>query len=213
MRSWYHYDKLKIGAMALAAGLVVGLIVTYTAGLGTSKPKLAASDSSVAAAVAGDGAKPPASMPRLSGKAPVKVQPKPKARVKRVAAKRPTRRSGRTRRAASAPGTDVASATPKPRSGVKAERKTSAAAPVRAAPRRQATQRVVTKRRATITPQQRATPKSTPAPAPAPARPAPVASAPQPAPAPTAAPTPAAPPRPTHGHGNGDGGDDDPGGD
>lgn len=205
MHSWYRNDKLRIAAMALAAGLVVGGIVTYTAGLGTSKPRLA-SDTSVAAAIASDQAKPPASHANLTAKPPGWAKAKAKPKVKRVAAKRSR---GKAKRApAAAPDTGSPTATPTPASDVKSEEKTSAVKRV-AAPRRKSVPRVVAKRRVTITPPKRTTPKSTPAPAPS--KPAPAASTPAPAPAPTSAPAPSSTPRPNPGHGNGNGGDDDPG--
>ncbi len=191
MHAWLRNDKLRSALLTLCAGLIVGGIVTYAAGLGSSEPKLAASDASVAAAIAGDQAKPTAAHATLTAELPISIKAKKaKPKVKRVAVKRSKRKAKR----APAAGKSAPEATATPDSDTTAEEKTSAATPVAAAPR--PTKRVVARNRTRVTPQKQATPKSTPAPTPTPSKPAPAVSTPAPTPAPTSTPARPSPPRP-----------------
>jgi hypothetical protein len=198
---WFRGEKVKMVGLALAAGLLAGGVLTFVMSL-SKDTRDRTPVRSIAAAIASDQA--PAT--------PAWAKAKAKRKLKQAAAKPSTR----VAKEAPTGVTTAADATPTatPEADNKKPRpRTPAPA---AAPRRVSTPRVVTKRRATITPQRRATkpPTSKPAPAPAPASPAPAAPAPQPqptaAPAPTQAP-PSPPPGRGNGHGNGNGGDDDPG--
>ena len=130
MHSWHRNDKLKIALMVLAAGLVAGGIVTYLAGLGSSEPRLA-SDTSVAAAIASDQAKPPTTHARLTARPTLNVKATAKPKVERVVVKGSKGAKGKAKRApAASRDTGSPEATPTPDSDVKAEQESSETAPV-----------------------------------------------------------------------------------
>jgi hypothetical protein len=199
MLPWgYRHPRLKIAGVALAAGLLLGAVLTIAVG----RPQLAAfgnPQQSTADAIASDRAE----AAPAPAKAKAKAKPKP--------AKRTPARHKRAKHRPAKPSTLAPAAATTPHSDKVAKRKTSKSKPVAAPRRRAASPRPVRKRSATIGPRKRVTkiPTAKPAPAPpAPAAPAPAASTPAPAPAPAPTPTPTKPGA-GHGHGNGHGGDDD----
>src|SRR5215208_1209951 len=154
MQPWYRNERLRIAAIAIAAGLVLGGLVALAVG----QPKLTRfgqPQKSTADAIAGD---QPIVAPR--------TKPKPRAKKApvRKAKKAEHARRSRSRGRGSAAATPDATATPDGKQGDKPD---SAAAPHRtgAAPLRRTTSRRVTSR-GVITQPRRRTPDSRPSPDP-----------------------------------------------
>ncbi|MGZ8649374.1 MAG: hypothetical protein ACXW08_12225 [Solirubrobacteraceae bacterium] len=75
MPPWYRDDKLRIAAMALAAGLLLGAVVTFAAGIGKGEPDSPGTPArSMAAALASDQVKPPPAPAKAVAK-PAKAKP------------------------------------------------------------------------------------------------------------------------------------------
>ena len=108
MPPWYQNEKLRIAAMALAAGLLLGGLVTVAAGFGRGKPETPGTSArSMAAALASD----QAIAPPAPAKAPAKPKAKPKAKT--AAPKKVKRKPAKKRSAPAAADTDTAAtATP-----------------------------------------------------------------------------------------------------
>jgi hypothetical protein len=192
MQPWYLNERLRIAAIAIAAGVILGGLVVLAVG----HPKLTRfgqPQKSTADAIASD---QPAVRPRT----------KPKAKKAKA---RPARKVHKARRSR---GSAAAAPDPTATPDAKRDDETDTAAVPQ---RRAASRRVTARPHNVISAPRRRTATSKPSPDPTPAAPAPAstpASTPAPTPAPTQAPRPAKGPKPDNpglGHGNGVGGDDD----
>ena len=145
MLPWYRDEKAKIAAMALAAGLLLGGILTFVAG-GSSRPTAGPSKKSVAAAIASDQARAKAAPAPAKAKAKPKPKPKPSPVKARKTHHAPV---------PAVAGTPNRKATPTatPNGDVRREHGSHTPTTPVAAPRRQAaTRRIVSKRQPVITP-------------------------------------------------------------
>ena len=92
MLQWHRHEKLRIVVMAVAAGLLLGGLVTLAAGLGRSTPHVPGTSArSMAAALASDEA--------TVTPAPAPAKPKAKAKPKKAKKAKPARKKAKRRSA------------------------------------------------------------------------------------------------------------------